>query len=158
MVARTELAVPELDAVDRRLLAALQQNARATYAELAATVGLRPPATFERVRRLEERGVVRGYGARVDAHELGLGLMAFVSCFTNAAAENEPFAAAVSALPEVMEVHSVAGDESYIVKVVTSSTAHLDEFLSRLKTVAGVLRTKTTVVLTSPFEREGFAL
>lgn len=146
----------DLDEVDLKLLGELQRNGRATYAELAARVGLKPPGTHERVRRLEERGVIEGYGVRLDPHRLGVELVAFVSCFTGA--EPPSFAAAVSALPEVAEIHSVAGDESYILKVLTRSTSHLDELLSRIKAIPGITHTKTTVVLSTPFARIGYAL
>jgi Lrp/AsnC family transcriptional regulator, leucine-responsive regulatory protein len=151
----------ELDDIDVRLLGALQANGRATYAELAAGVGLKPPATFERVRGLESRGIIRNYGARIDAPKVGLGLVAFVSCFTTpdpGDAGYDDLIASIAKHPEVLEVHSVAGDESYILKVITRSTTHLDELLTRLKTTAGIARTRTTVVLSTPFERDGIAL
>ena len=148
----------ELDELDLRLLDALQSNARSTFAELATIVGLKAPAVHERVKRLESRGFVRRYAAQLDAQRLGLGLTAFVSCFTSAETSYDDFTTAVAAFPEVCEVHSVAGDESYILKVVTRSTAHLDEFLSRLKTTPGIARTKTTIVLSTPFERGGLSL
>lgn len=149
---------PELDELDLQLLTALQSNGRSTFADLAALVGLKPPAVHERVKRLEARGYVRGYGARLDAKRLGLELIAFVSAFTTADVSYERFYETVAALPEVAEIHSVAGDESFVLKVVTRSTAHLDAFLSRLKTVPGIARTKTTIVLSTPFERGGVPL
>jgi Lrp/AsnC family leucine-responsive transcriptional regulator len=147
-----------LDAVDLKLLEALQLNARSTFAELGEQAGLKAPAVHERVKRLEQRGFVRGYAAVVDSKKLGLGLTAFVSAYTTADVSYEDFCADVAALPEVCEVHSVAGEESFIVKVVTRSTDHLDEFLSRIKSVRGIARTKTTIVLSTPFERDGLAL
>ncbi len=147
-----------LDDLDLRLLHGLQANARATYAELGALVGLKPPAVHERVKRLELRGFIRGYAARLDAKALGFGLVAFVSAYTTSDVAYERFTGAVAALPEVLEVHSVAGEETFVLKVLTRSTAHLDEFLSRLKTVPGIGRTKTTIVLSTPFERDGIAL
>lgn len=149
---------PELDELDLALVAALQRNGRATYAELGAAVGLKPPATHDRVRRLEERGIVRSYGARLDPRKLGLELVAFVSCFTTAELRDADFVRTVGSLPEVVEMHSVAGEESYILKVVTRSTTHLDELLTRLRVIPGLGRTKTTVVLSTPFEREGYSL
>jgi len=149
---------PELDELDLHLLDALQTNARSTFAELAALVGLKPPAVHERVKRLEARGYVRGYGARLDAKRLGLELVAFVSAFTTADVSYERFHEIVSALPEIVEIHSVAGDESFLLKVLTRSTAHLDTFLSRLKTIPGIARTRTTIVLSTPFERAGVPL
>jgi Lrp/AsnC family leucine-responsive transcriptional regulator len=149
---------PELDGLDLRLLEALQQNARSTFAELAGIVGLGSSAVHERVKRLEARGYLRAYRARVDPKKLGLGLVAYVSTYTTAEVSYDEFAAGVSALPEVLEIHSVAGEESFMCKVITRSTDHLDDFLSRLKALPGIARTKTTIVLSTPFEREGFAI
>ncbi len=150
--------VSDLDDLDLRLLRALQGNARSTFAELGVLVGLKAPAVHDRVKRLEARGYIRGYAARLDAPRLGYGLVAFVSAFTTADVDYDRFSAAVAALPEVAEIHSVAGEESFVLKVVTRSTGHLDAFLSRLKTIAGIGRTKTTIVLSTPFERDGLAL
>jgi Lrp/AsnC family leucine-responsive transcriptional regulator len=152
------ISFEELDDLDLRLLDALQRNARATFAELGALVGLRAPAVHDRVKRLESRGYIRGYAARLDPKRLGFELAAFVSAYTTADADYERFHAAVGALPEVAEIHSVAGDEAFVLKVVTRSTAHLDDFLTRLKAIPGIARTRTTIVLSTPFERGGFAL
>jgi len=148
----------ELDELDVRLLDALQRNARSTYAELGQIVGLKPPAVHERVKRLESRGYVRGYGARLDGRLLGLELVAFIGCYSTPDANYDELVADLAALPEVCEVHSVAGEESFIIKTVTRSTAHLDDLLGRLKRIVGVARTKTTVVLSTPFERGGIAV
>jgi Lrp/AsnC family leucine-responsive transcriptional regulator len=148
----------ELDDLDLQLLAALQRNARSTYAELGTVVGLRPPAVHERVRRLEQRGYVRGYAAQLDARRLGYELTAFVSCYTTAEATYDDFASNIAALPEVLEINSVAGEETFVLRVATRSTAHLDDFLNRLARIRGVARTKTTIVLSTPFERGGLAL
>jgi Lrp/AsnC family leucine-responsive transcriptional regulator len=148
----------DLDDLDLRLLDALQHNARSTFADLGSRVGLKAPAVHERVKRLEQRGYLRGYAAVLDGRRLGLGLVAFVSVYTGADVQYERFNASVAALPEVLEIHSVAGEESFMLKVVTRSTAHLDDFLSRLKAIPGIVRSKTTIVLSTPFEREGLAL
>ena len=148
----------DLDPLDMRLLEALQRNARSTFADLGTLVGLKPPAVHERVKRLEQRGYIRGYAARLDPKRLGIELAAFVSAYTTADVEYERFHTAVARLPEVSEIHSVAGDESFVLKVMTRSTAHLDDFLTRLKAVPGIARTRTTIVLSTPFERGGVAL
>ena len=148
----------ELDELDVQLLDALQRNARSTYAELGQIVGLRAPAVHERVKRLEARGYVRGYAARLDGRRLGLELVAFISCYTTPEASYDTLTAAVGALPEICEVHSVAGEESFIMKAVTRSTGHLDDLLGRLKRIAGIARTKTTIVLSTPFERGGISV
>jgi Lrp/AsnC family leucine-responsive transcriptional regulator len=152
------LDLQELDQLDLQILAALQSNARSTYAELGAAVGLRAPSVHERVKRLESRGFIRGYTARLEPRKLGFGLAAFVGVYTTPDVRYERFHAAVAALPEVVEIHSVAGEESFLLKVLTRSTDHLDDFLSRLKALPGIGRTKTTIVLSTPFERDGIAL
>jgi Lrp/AsnC family leucine-responsive transcriptional regulator len=153
---RSPAGHPELDRVDLLLLGALQQNARSTYAELGALVG--PPAVHDRVKRLEARGFVRGYAAQLDARRVGYGLTAFVSAYCASDLDYDRFTVAVQAFHEIIEIHSVAGDETYLLKVVTRSTAHLDDFLTRLKRVPGVARTRTTIVLSTPFERGGLAV
>lgn len=150
--------ITEIDELDLRLLEALQRNARATFAELGSLIGLKPPAVHERVKRLERRGYIRGYGARLDGRRLGYALTAFVSCYTTPDCQYDDFMQRLSSMPEVCEVHSVAGEESYLCKVVTRSTQHLDDLLARLKAMSGMGRTRTTIVLSSPFEREGVSL
>jgi|SRR5579884_1769599 len=148
----------ELDELDLRLLDALQRNARSTFAELGSVVGLKPPAVHDRVKRLESKGYVRGYSAQLDSRLLGLELVAFISCFTTPDCSYDAFTQRLSGMPEVLEVHSVAGEESFVLKVMTRSTMHLDELLSRLKAVPGMARTKTTIVLSTPFERGGISV
>ena len=152
------LETPELDDLDLQLLDALQRNARSTFAELGAAVGLKAPAVHDRVKRLEGRGFVRGYAAQLDSRRLGLELNALVSCYTAPDCSYDEFTKALAQLPEVAEIHSVAGEESFVLKVMTRSTAHLDELLSRLKAVNGMARTKTTIVLSTPFERGGISV
>ncbi|MDQ2908025.1 MAG: Lrp/AsnC family transcriptional regulator [Candidatus Eremiobacteraeota bacterium] len=147
-----------IDETDVRLLDALQRHARSTLAELGASIDLKAPAVHERLRRLEARGYVCGYGARLDVRKLGLGLTAFVSAYTTSDVNYEAFYRMIGTLPEVLEVHSVAAEETFILKVITRSTAHLDECLARLKALPGIARTKTTIVLTTPFQRDGIAL
>jgi Lrp/AsnC family leucine-responsive transcriptional regulator len=160
MEKRSNIAVEsgELDELDLRLLEALQRNARSTFADLGALVGLKPPAVHDRVKRLESKGYVRGYAAQLDSKLLGLELVAFVSCYTAPDCSYDAFTQALSRMPEVLEVHSVAGEESFVLKVMTRSTGHLDELLSRLKAVPGMARTKTTIVLSTPFERAGISV
>ena len=152
---REQVGHPELDRVDLRLLDALQRNARSTYAELGVLVNLKPPAVHDRVKRLENRGFVRRYSAQLDARRVGYELAAFVSIYCAADLDYDAFTAGLQALDEILEIHSVAGDETYLLKVVTRSTAHLDDFLTRLKRIPGVARTRTTIVLSTPFERGG---
>ncbi|HZV76563.1 MAG TPA: Lrp/AsnC family transcriptional regulator [Candidatus Babeliales bacterium] len=148
----------ELDELDLQLLEALQRNARSTFTELGAIVGLKAPAVHDRVKRLEQRGYIRGYSAQLDADRLGLHLTAFISCYTSPDCTYDDFTRRLSEMPEICEIHSVAGEESFVCKVVTRSTAHLDELLARLKATPGMARTRTTVVLSVPFERGGLTV
>lgn len=149
------LITEELDELDLQILEALQRNARSTFTELGTIVGLRAPAVHDRVKRLEQRGYIRGYSAQLDPKRLGLHLTAFVSCYTSPDCAYDDFTRTLSAMPEICEVHSVAGEESFVCKVVTRSTEHLDELLARLKATPGMARTRTTIVLSVPFERGG---
>jgi Lrp/AsnC family leucine-responsive transcriptional regulator len=151
-------ATDDLDELDLQLLDALQRNARSTFAELGTIVGLKAPAVHDRVKRLEACGAIRRYAAQLSAGHLGLELVSFVSVFTGSEVDYDAFWKALSELPEIIEVHSVAGEESFICKVMTRSTQHLDDVLSRLKLVHGMARTKTTIVLATPFERGGIAV
>ncbi|MBV8371688.1 MAG: AsnC family transcriptional regulator, partial [Candidatus Eremiobacteraeota bacterium] len=108
MVATTE----ELDELDLQLLDALQSNARSTFAELGSVVGLKAPAVHDRVKRLEQRGYIQRYSAQLDAKRLGLLLTAFVSLYTSPDCNYDDFTRALGEMPEVCEVHSVAGEET----------------------------------------------
>jgi Lrp/AsnC family leucine-responsive transcriptional regulator len=149
------IAHPELDLLDLQLVEALQRNARSTFAELGTIVGLKAPAVHERVKRLENRGYLRGYAAQVDNRRLGYELMAFVGVITAPEKTYDEFTTQIATLPEVLEMHSVAGDQTFLLKVATRSTAHLDELLSRIKRIPGIARTQTTIILSTPFERPG---
>jgi Lrp/AsnC family transcriptional regulator, leucine-responsive regulatory protein len=139
-----------LDYLDHRILNLLQQEGRATQLELSRTVGLSQPAVAERIRKLEERGVIIGYTARVDATKLGKDITAFIGVTIEHPKYFEGFARKVLALPEVLEAHRVAGQDSYLLKVKTENTRTLDELLAQtLRTIAGVTRTHTTIVLSS---------
>lgn len=152
------LSADELDELDLQILDALQRNARSTFAELGTLVGLKAPAVHDRVKRLEQRGHIRGYSAQLDNKRLGLELAAFVSCYTTPDCRYDEFTRALSEMPEVCEVHSVAGEETYLCKVMTRSTQHLDELLGKLKAMPGMARTRTTIVLTTPFDRGGISV
>jgi Lrp/AsnC family leucine-responsive transcriptional regulator len=139
-----------MDAVDIRIVDMLQRNGRATQLELAKAVGLSQPAVAERIRKLEERGVITGYVARVDATELGIDITAFVGVGIEHPKFFDGFTKKVKALDEVLECHRVAGEDSYLLKIKTRNTRTLDRLLVEvLRTIPGVTRTHTTIVLTS---------
>ena len=139
-----------MDATDLRIIDMLQRNGRATQQELAKAVGLSQPAVAERIHKLEERGVITGYAARVDAAHLGIDITAFIGVGIEHPKFFESFAKKVKNLDEVLECHRVVGDDSYMLKVKTRNTRTLDRLLVEvLRTIPGVTRTHTTIVLAS---------
>ncbi|MCC7341586.1 MAG: Lrp/AsnC family transcriptional regulator [Bryobacterales bacterium] len=137
-----------MDELDTKALSLLHQNGRISWAELAQHLHLSAPAAAERVRKLEERGIIRGYGALLDPASFGLGLTAFVAVTLNKCKHRKPFLRAIKKLPEVLECHRVTGEDDYLLKVLVRDTTHLDQLLGEsLRAIEGVQRTKTTVVL-----------
>ncbi len=143
----------EFDAVDRSIIAILLRDGRASHAAVAKLVGLSAPAVGERVRKLEQAGVIRGYHAAVDPHALGLGIAAFVAIAPQPRKPAQRLVERLLEMPEIEELHAVAGTYSFIAKVRVPSTAALDAFLDRLFTTEGVERTETTMVLRTNVER-----
>jgi Lrp/AsnC family leucine-responsive transcriptional regulator len=139
-----------MDRKDVEIIEALQRDGRRTQHEIAQRAGLSQPAVAERIRKLEERGVITGYAARVDPTKLGQDVTAFVGVGISHPKYFDSFARRVGELPEVLEAHRVAGRDSYLLKVRTTNTRTLDHLLVRvLRTTPGVTRTETTVVLAS---------
>lgn len=133
--------------MDSEILRRLQRNARETWAALGQAVGVTGPAVAERVRKLEERGVIRGYTVLVDADAVGYPLLAFIEVTLERQEQRGALVAKVEALTEVQECHHIAGDFDYLMKVRTRGTLDLERLISdELKSVAGV-RTRTTIVL-----------
>ena len=139
-----------LDEIDYKFLELLQRDARMTQQQIAEAVGLSQPAVAQRLRKLEAQGVITGYVAQVDAHQLGKDITAFIGVTTDHPRYNAGFARKILALPEVLECHRVAGEYSYLLKVKTENTASLDRFITELlRTIPGVNRSYTTLVLAS---------
>jgi Lrp/AsnC family transcriptional regulator, leucine-responsive regulatory protein len=138
----------DLDRVDRQILAILQENARTPNAEIARRVGVAPSAIFARVRKLEDAGYVGGYEARLAAGRLGLGLVAFVAVRSDEQPGGVETAKLLAEIPEVQEVHHVAGEDCYLLKVRASDNAALARLLrERFAAVPSVRSTRTTIVL-----------
>ena len=142
-----------LDDTDLAILRALQANARATYAEIGRAVGLSAPSVHDRVQRLEQRGVIRGYRAELDPDSLGLTVLALMSVLPSDNANLVAMAQAFAAVEQVEAAYTVAGEESHVLVVRTASMAELSEVLQRVRDVDGVARTRTAVVLSTPFQR-----
>ncbi|MCC7358611.1 MAG: Lrp/AsnC family transcriptional regulator [Anaerolineales bacterium] len=138
-----------LDDVDRRILDLLQANARRTNAEIAEDVGLTAPSVFERIRKLEQRGVIRGYTVQVDPQALGKPLTAFIRL---TAAYDDRHAAGVQALaadPDVLECYSVAGEDCFIIKTRVSDPSALQALIHRIRGQLTVLRSVTMIALSA---------
>jgi len=129
----------------------LVADGRMSYTDLGKATGLSTSAVHQRVRRLEQRGVIRGYAAIVDPESVALPLTAFISVkpFDPSAPDDVP--ERLAPLDEIEACHSVAGDENYILKVRVSVPSDLEHLLTKIRTVAGV-STRTTVVLSTPYE------
>jgi Lrp/AsnC family leucine-responsive transcriptional regulator len=135
-----------LDRTDWRLLAELQKDGRATYAVLARAVAMSPSAVTERVRRLEEAGVIAGYRATVDPEQVGLRVMAFVR-LRYPTGNYRPFHALLESTPEIVEAHHVTGEDCFVLKVLARSMRHLEEVAGR---ISGLGAVTTSVVYSSP--------
>lgn len=139
-----------MDQTDEQIVDLLQTDARTTQAEIAKRVGLSQPSVADRIRKLEEAKIITGYAAKVDPKRLGKDITAFIGVGIEHPKFFEGFAKKVIALPEVLECHRVAGQESYVLKVRTENTSTLDSLLVEgLRTIPGVTRTTTTIVLAS---------
>ncbi len=137
-----------IDATDLQILTILQSNARMPNAEIARQVGMAPSAILERIRKLEQRGVIQGYEARIDPRALGLGMLAYVAVRTDERVGDECAGERLARIPEVQEVHHVAGDDCYLLKVRVRDAKALGRLLQdQIKAVEPVRSTRTTVVL-----------
>lgn len=140
-----------LSEIDRAIVRELAADGRCSFTDLAERVGLSVSAVHQRVRRLEQRRVLRGYAARLDGEQVGLPLTAFVSLTPIDPAAPDDYPHRLESLAAIESCYSVAGDESYIVKVRVASPAALEELLRQIRE-AGNVSTRTTVVLSTPFE------
>jgi Lrp/AsnC family transcriptional regulator, leucine-responsive regulatory protein len=143
------MAMESLDSTDWRILQALQENARLSYAELARVAAMSPSAVTERVRRLEESGVVTGYTAVVDPARVGLEILALVR-LRYPSGNYRPFHALLEQTPEIVEAHHVTGEDCFVLKVLARSMRHLEEVTGR---IAGLGAVTTSVVYSSPLVR-----
>ncbi len=143
--------IEHLDDIDRILVRELIADGRATLAHLAATAGLSVSAVQSRVRRLESRGVVTGYAARVNPEALGRMLSAFVAISPLDPSQPDDAPARLRHIDEIESCHSVAGDESYVLLVRVASARALEDLLQRIRTAANV-RTRSTIILQTFYE------
>jgi|BarGraNGADG00212_1021973.scaffolds.fasta_scaffold15933_2 Lrp/AsnC family transcriptional regulator, leucine-responsive regulatory protein len=143
----SEAKVGTLDEVDVTLLDLLQGSGRMSMAELARRVGMSPPGVAERLRRLENSGVIRGYAARIDPTQVGYTLGAFVRLTPSSSTSSRATLDQVLTQREIVEAHHVVGEDCWILKVVVRDTEHLEELLLALSAIG---RTTTSIILSSP--------
>jgi Lrp/AsnC family leucine-responsive transcriptional regulator len=137
-----------IDSTDRQILNILQENARTSNAEIARQVGLVPSAVFERIRKLEERGVIHGYRAEIDPKVLGLAQLAFTFVRSNDRPGGVETGEKLAQIPEILEVHHVAGEDCFLVKARARDAEAVGRLLrERLGAIATISSTRTTMVL-----------
>ncbi|MBY0507247.1 MAG: Lrp/AsnC family transcriptional regulator [Bryobacteraceae bacterium] len=142
-----------MDTLDRKALTLLTHEGRVTWSDLGQYLGMSAPSAAERVRKLEDRGIIKGYTAIADATEIGFGLLAFIFVTLDSQQKRKRFLDAILKMPGVLECHHVAGDDDYLLKIRCASTLELDELLSnQLKQKLGVARTRTIIALATAKE------
>jgi len=139
----------KIDAIDVQILDLLQENGRMKRTELAEAVDLSVPSVSERMRKLEDRGVIAGYHAVVDPKRLHIDITAFVRVISVGSDHYAEFVEAVSAMDEVQELHSITGEGSHILKVRVPNTSALESLLGRIQHLPGVRGTRTSLVLST---------
>jgi len=148
-----------LDATDLAILELLQANARISNADIARQLDMAPSAILDRIRKLEQRGVIQGYTTRIDAAAVGLGLTAFILVRTEERVGSGAIGQALARIPEVQELHHVAGEDCYLVKVRVPDTEGLSRLLhNRFGRLKGVRNTRSTIVLSTVKETAALPL
>jgi Lrp/AsnC family transcriptional regulator, leucine-responsive regulatory protein len=141
-----------IDETDLKILEILQKEGRTKRNELAEKVGLSLPAVSERLKKLEESGIITGYFARLNHHMLGKDITAFIVATVDSSRHFPLFLEHASNTPEVLECHAITGDGTHIIKVRTENTAGLEKLLSKIQSWQGVAKTTTSVVLSTSKE------
>jgi len=144
--------VSRVEDIDRQIVGLLAGDGRMSYTDLGRATGLSTSAVHQRVRRLEQRGVIRGYAAVIDAEAVGLPLTAFISIRPIDPSAPDDAPERLRPLAEIEACHSVAGEESYILKVRVRAPSELETLLARIRAEANV-STRTTIVLSTPYEQ-----
>jgi Lrp/AsnC family leucine-responsive transcriptional regulator len=143
----------DLDATDLRILDLLQENCKRPLAAIGEKVGLSAPAVTERIHKLEQAGIVAGYVALLDGRKLGLDVTAFIGVAIGHPRAIDSFEREIAGLEDVLECHHVTGQHTLMLKVKTESTETLEELIDRVRSIEGVSRTETMVVLSTRAER-----
>jgi Lrp/AsnC family leucine-responsive transcriptional regulator len=144
---------PKISPVDARILDILQRDGRRSYAEIGAEIGMTGPSAHERVKKLEARGILRGYMAQVDPAAVGLGVLAFMWVTQAPGSVADDITDDFAAIPEVEACHGVAGSADYLLKIRAADTAHLERVVRMIQATRHVYRTETEIVFSTRFER-----
>jgi Lrp/AsnC family leucine-responsive transcriptional regulator len=144
---------PELDVIDLQIINLLQEHGRIPLVKLGEQVGLSAPSVNERVKKLEDSGIITGYHASVDAPRLGKDVTAFIGVSISHPKTIRLFEEAVSMLEDVLECHHVTGQHTLMLKIKTDNTSSLERLISNIRSIEGVARTETMVVLSTHTER-----
>ena len=148
-----------LDKADLKILEILQENAKTCNVDIAKQIGKAPSATLERIRKLEESGVIKGYQTLLDKKTVGLDLTAFILVRPEDGAYSRDLEKEISSFPEILEIHIIAGEDCYLVKVVAKDTESLSEtILKRFSNMKYKVSTKTTIVLETLKENSSLPL
>ena len=147
-----------IDQIDLKILSILQNNGRTRLADIADEVELSAPAVMERVKKLEASGVIKGYQALVDGKKVGKDITAFIGVSIGNQRDIDQFATQILRYQDVLECHHVTGDESFILKVKSANTGSLEKLLGQIRSVAGVTRTVTKIVLSTAKESQTLEL
>ncbi len=143
----------DLDVTDLQILQTLQQDCKISLARIGEQVGLSAPSVIERIKKLEQGGVIRGYHALLESRHLGLDVTAFIGVVVDHPRGLGDFEERVASLEGVLECHHVTGQHTLLLKVKTESTSTLEQLISRIRQIPGVARTETMVVLSTHCER-----
>ncbi len=144
---------PEHDGINLQILDMLQEDCKVSLATIGERVGLSAPAVIERIRKLEEAGIIRGYAALLDGRQLGKDVTAFIGITSLESGLVESLEREIACIEDTMEVHHLTGPFDLLVKVKTESTATLERIIRRLRLIEGVTRTETMIVLSTHTER-----
>ena len=149
---------PEFDATDRAILELLQENCKQPLAAIGEKVGLKAPSVIERIHKLEEAGVITGYVAQLDARRLGSDVTVFIGVDTEHPRSVGQLERELTSIDDVLECHHVTGVHTLILKAKTRNTETLERLIDRIRSLAGVASTETSVVLSTHAERTRMAL
>lgn len=141
------------DATDSVILTMLQENARTSNAEIARALGIAPSAVLERIRKLEQRGVIQGYHARINPEAIGQGLTVFIRVRTGFGTSHQQAMSALNELPEILEIHETAGDDCLMLKLRVADMKAYNELLNaKIRPIEGIVDHRSTVVISTAKE------